>query len=113
MPQPIDPNTEIMRTSVAERIQQVADRASLAAQARSASEAEARTVHLESEVDAAHQKSEEVDAETRRRAPFMGKRKRRRDKKESKPSRAFTQYNAEEKPEILEDPEAHGLDISI
>lgn len=112
MPQPIDPNTEIMRISVAERIQQVADRASLAAQARASSETEQRTMHVESEVDETHQKNEQVDPETRRRQPFMGRRKRR-DKKVSKPAVSYTLYNAEEKPEILEDPEAHGLDISI
>ena len=61
MPQPIDPQTEIGRATAAERIQQIADRSSLAAQAR-ATETSANTLrNLETQVQQAKARSDEVD----------------------------------------------------
>lgn len=78
MPQPVDLQTEMARIAAAERIQQIADRMSLAAQQRLAQEAEKTRVADETQV---HQTVEtenpEVDAEGRRKNPFAGRRKGR------------------------------------
>ena len=116
MPQPIDPHTEIGRATAAERIQQIADRASLAAQARVAADAAESRVAAESQVRQAMQKNEQVDSELRRRTPFVGRRKKRKGGGEphnegEERSRHF--YNASEKEVLAEDPEEHRFDIEI
>ncbi len=110
MPQPIDPNTEILRATAAERIQQIADRASLAAQSRGAAEAADEQVRAESQVKQMNQKSEEVESELRRKNPYQGRR-RKRKKDGDHPS--ITLYNAAEQEEFTDDPDAHDLDIII
>lgn len=114
MPQPIDPMTEMGRATAAERIQQIADRASLVAQARMAADTEGARVAAESQVRQAMQKSEEVEQELRRRTPFAGRRKKRNSGGEpqgDERSRHF--YNASEKEVLADDPEVHRLDIEI
>ena len=114
MPQPIDPHTELGRATAAERIQQIADRASLAAQARLAAEATTARLSAESQVHQAMQKNEQVDQELRRRAPFTGRRAKRRDEREEpgdERSRHF--YNASEKDVMADDPERHQLDVEV
>lgn len=78
MPQPIDPQSELGRVTAAERIQQIADRASLAAQSRIAAQADEERVDDETTVRQMNQKSEEVDEETRRKNPFAGRRRKKR-----------------------------------
>ncbi len=105
MPQPIDPNTELARISAAERIQQIADRASLAAQTRHAADASRQQIDTETQVAQARQKSEEVDEELRRRNPFAGRKKRKSGK-----------GHEEEHPEHaapLDDAEGRHLDVTI
>lgn len=114
MPQPIDPQTELGRATAAERIQQIADRASLAAQARLAADVDGARVNAETQVRQAMQKNDEVDRELRRRAPFVGRRKKRQGGGESpgdERSRHF--YNASEKEVLADDPEVHRFDIEI
>lgn len=115
MPQPIDPNTEFMRVAAAERIQQIADRASLAAQARTTDQADIDRTLLETQVREMNQKSEQVDEELRRRTPFSGKRKRRKkdEEEEAQDEAAHTFYTADEQKEIVEDSGDHGLDVTI
>jgi len=78
MPQPIDFQTEVAKTTAAERIQAIADRASLAAQQREAMEAEERRIHSETEVvQTPEAQSEHVDPELRRRTPYVQRRRKR------------------------------------
>ncbi|HOQ31475.1 MAG TPA: hypothetical protein PLA12_03080 [Candidatus Hydrogenedens sp.] len=50
MPMPIDPNTEILRANLAERIQQISDRASLLGQVRQSLNEEQHRVVDETQV---------------------------------------------------------------
>jgi len=115
MPQPIDPNTEILRISAAERIQQIADRLSLASQARHASELAEKQVGAESQVLQAQQKSEQVEQELRRRNPFLGRRRhgvgagREEAEEEGKSGEPETAETPE--PPVIH--EEHQLDITI
>lgn len=112
MPQPIDPNTEILRITAAERIQQIADRLSLAAQARHATEVAEARVGAESQVQQANQKSEQVDQELRRRNPYMGRR-RHPAGEEGEAHQGEAEEHAQEpvSPPVI--PEEHSLDITI
>ena len=114
MPQPIDPNTEMLRMSAAERIQMIAERASLAAQARTAGEAAQALADAESQIQEMEQKSEQVDEEPRRKNPYIGRRRRRkRQGGGAAPDESHTFYNAAEGAEIAEDPDSHGLDVIV
>lgn len=107
MPQPIDFQTELVRTTAAERAQQVADRLSLIATQRSAQDLEAERVAAETEVRETHDKPEEVDRDLKRRNPYVGRRKRG----------AKGTENEEPEPQRSEGPvpgaDPHRLDISI
>lgn len=114
MPQPIDPQTEIGRATAAERIQQIADRVSLAAQARASAEMASARDNAEHQVRQAMQKNNEVDRDLRRRTPFAGRRKKRDgDAHEQEDSRTRQFYNAAEKEVVADDLDAHRLDIEI
>lgn len=114
MPQPIDPHTEVGRATAAERIQQIADRASLAAQARVASESASGQRAAETQVQHTAPKSDEVDRDLRRRNPFVGKRrKREQDSEQGKNRRSMQFYNASEKEVLADDPQAHDFDVEI
>lgn len=77
MPQPIDPLTEIVRVHAAERIQQIADRASLAAQMRHRAAQEQELVKAETQVQQPEHKGPEVERELKRQNPYAGRRRRR------------------------------------
>lgn len=109
MPQPIEPATEMLRVNVAERIQQIADRASLAAQMRTADDAVNDRVRIESQVQQSEAKSQEVEQELRRRNPFMGRRRRKNDDD----AEQYTFYTAKEKQQVTDELEEHNLDISV
>lgn len=115
MPQPIDPQTELGRITAAERIQQIADRASLAAQARVASDAANAQAHAESQVRQAMAKNEEVDRDLQRKAPFVGRRRKRQgdDGSGARDDRSRHFYNAAEKDVLADDPDRHGFDVEI
>lgn len=81
MPMPIDPNTEMMRVNLAERIQQISDRASLLGQVRQSLSEEQHRLVDETQVKELQQKSEQVEAELKRRNPFLGRRKRQKEVK--------------------------------
>jgi hypothetical protein len=114
MPQPIDPQTEIGRATAAERIQQIADRVSLAAQARASADIANARVSAETQVHQTMQKNNEVERDLRRRTPFVARRKKRdgsSDEPEDSRTRQF--YNAAEKEVVADDLDAHRLDIEI
>ena len=71
MPQPIDPFTELARMHAAERIQQIADRASLAAQTRLTSEAALAATNQETQVQQSRAKGEQVDEALRTAADYV------------------------------------------
>ncbi len=74
MPQPIDFHSEVAKTSAAERVQQLLDRASLAAQQRQTQAEEQTRIAAETQVrqtpDAEHP---ELDGNGKRRNPFMAR----------------------------------------
>lgn len=114
MPQPIDPQTEIGRATAAERIQQIADRTSLAAQARLSADAAESRVAAETQVRQPMQKNEEVDRELRRRTPYVGRRKRGKgDGQPQGDERTRHFYDASERDVLADDPEMRQFDIEI
>ena len=114
MPQPIDPQTEIGRSTAAERIQQIADRASLAAQARTAEDSASTQRSVETQVRHSAQKENGVDRELRRRNPFVGRRKKKKKgEQEHRDQEARHFYDASEKDILADDPQAHEFDVEI
>ena len=113
MPQPIDPLTELGRATAAERIQQIADRASLVAQGRVAADAATVQANAETQVRQAMAKNEEVDRELKRGTPFIGRRKKRRESGDGASERSRHFYNASEKDVLADDPDLHRLDVEI
>lgn len=78
MPQPIDLPTEVARTTQVERIQQIADRTSLAAQQRLAAEVDEDRVQVEQNVnETPDSNTEGLDRDGRRRTPYVARRKQR------------------------------------
>jgi hypothetical protein len=106
MPQPIDPFTELGRVLAAERIQQIADRASLAAQQRVQADQERELLRAEQQVRQSEQKSEEVERELRRRNPFAGRRQR-------KPPEPHTAPRAPSGDDEEDGPDTHHFDVSV
>ena len=115
MPQPIDPNTELARVTATDRIQQIADRVSLAAQTRTAAAALQEQVDVESQVQQMTQKNQQVDDELKRRSPYVGKRRRKKKGggKDSENDSTHTFYNAAEHAEVADDPEEHNIDVTV
>lgn len=114
MPQPIDMQTEAGRITAAERIQQVVDRVSLAAQQRAAAEAEERRVTDETRVkEAPEAHDSRINADERRR---QQRQKQGAPKQHSSPAiekAARTFYTAGEKADVADAPGDHRLDVSI
>lgn len=104
MPQPVDIQTELARVSAAERIQQISDRVSLAAQQRVAAATQEDRLARETQVqETPHSQSEQVDAEARRRNPFVGRKRRRKKAEESAASHGPGRTNGEQ----------HRLDVTV
>lgn len=111
MPQPIDLQTELMRVTAAERVQHATARAAQVTQQRSAAQQQHEQVAAESQVrEATHAEEGQVDADGR---PDPRKRRRARKGRPAEDAKVRTFYTADEKPEVVEDPEQHRLDISI
>lgn len=108
MPQPIDPHTELGRIAAAERIQQVSDRASLAAQQRATQQALENLVNRETQVAEMEQKGPEVEPDPERRNPEERRRGRRRAREAEDPT-----HLAAEMPVVDDGEHGHKLDISI
>ncbi|MCC6694163.1 MAG: hypothetical protein IT365_00905 [Candidatus Hydrogenedentes bacterium] len=111
MPQPVDLQTELARVTAAERIQQSADRASLAAQQRAASTVEQTRVNAETQVQqTVEAESEQIDQDGRRKNPFVGRRRRRAKEEIAGPT---PPASAGDLKVIPEGTEKHELDITI
>jgi hypothetical protein len=83
MPQPVDLQTEMARVAAAERIQQIADRLSLAAQQRLAESAEEERLREETQVRQSNESEHRnIERDGRRRNPFSGRRRSKRDEAE-------------------------------
>lgn len=116
MPQPIDPSSELARVTAAERVQQLADRASLAAQARGAANAAQQALDMETQVSRTDQKSAQVDDELRRRNPYVGRRRAKDSGEEDEledEEAPSAQYEAVERHQRAENGEEHRLDVII
>ncbi len=106
MPMPIDPNTEIMRVTIAERIQQISDRASLLGQIRQSMSEEQHRVVAETQVKETQQKSEQVETELKRKNPFVGRRRKATEEKSG-------QAAPEENFEIIDEKKEGGFHLDI
>ena len=104
MPQPIDLQTGLTQITQAERVQQIAERVSLAAQQRTAVETQEQRVASETEVQQTHAKTDDVDQEMRRHNPYMGRRHHHGQTEDNE---------AEAKPRPVADGEEHHLDVVI
>ena len=115
MPQPVDLQTELGRLTQLERVQQVMDRASLAAQQRLAASAQESRLQIETQVQQTQTTSDQVEAEARRRNPYARRRTRRaqEDTPEREPEQAPGAVSAGDKPVIGGDSEGTTLDISV
>jgi hypothetical protein len=108
MPQPIDPHTELGRIAAAERIQQVADRASLAAQQRAAQQAQEDLVNRETQVAQPEQKGPEIDPDPEGRQPRDERGRRRPARAPADPG-----HLAAGMPVVDDGEQRHQIDISI
>ena len=107
MPQPIDMQTELGRATMADRVQQAVDRASLAAAMRARQEQAEDQVLAETHVEQTPEsQSDHVDTEQKRRNPFVGRRRR-----EPSPKQGGTIRGAETAPPA--GPEGHHFDVSV
>jgi hypothetical protein len=105
--------TEVARITAAERVQQVVDRVSLAAQQRAAAVTEEHRVTDETRVKGAPESEARVNPDERRR---QQQRKQEQSPQHEDPATekaARTFYNADEKEEVADAPGEHRLDISI
>ncbi|NUM55340.1 MAG: hypothetical protein HUU46_16965 [Candidatus Hydrogenedentes bacterium] len=112
MPQPIDANTELARTTAAQRVQEIADRASLASQQRQAQQAHQEQVNAETVVHTPPESAQEP-AVTDRREGQEGRRRRRREgrKTDSGAGDAVHTDHGAGDIEVIPDSEQHRLDL--
>lgn len=83
MPQPVDFQSEVAKVDAVQRMQELADRASLVARQRQTSSEEDNRVRAETEVQqTTPSENLRVTADGRRRNPFVGRRRRRRSQPE-------------------------------
>ena len=114
MPQPIDMQTELGRTIMAERVQEAVGRTSLAAQARSLQESDEDRLENETLVHETHEtENRRLDEDARRKNPFVGKRRRRKRPTDQREKASKVFYTPKEGEEIAEDPDDHRLDVTI
>lgn len=112
MPQPVDLQTELARTSAADRIQQYLSRASLVAQQGDTREARETQLAAEQQIHetAEDAESQNIDEDAHRQNPFMGKR-RRRGKGDSEG--AGSSYGPGEKHNAADGDEGQTFDVTI
>ena len=110
MPQPIDMQSELGRTTMAERIQEVAGRASLAAHARATSEADDDRQSAETQVaETRETESETVRGDGKRKNPFAGRRKKRNAEQDL----ASETYGPGESKKVADDSDGQNLDVTV
>ena len=114
MPQPIDMQTELGRAIMAERIQELSGRVSLAALQRSANETDEARVLAETQVDETKEsQGKGVDAESRRKVPYVTRRRKRRKKRTDEDERARMFYSDKEESSVADSPEDHQFDVTV
>lgn len=109
MPQPIDIHTELARTTAAQRVQEIADRASLAAQQRQAQHAHDEQVKAETVVDHAPESPHQT-AVTDGREDREPQRRRPGKKGPAGEPEAHADHGAGDI-EVIPDEERHRLDL--
>lgn len=107
MPQPIDMQTELSRSLIAERIQDAAVRSSMIAQQRVQAEQKKTQALKETQVDETPEaQSEHIDEDGRRKNPYVSRRPKRKPKgNASVTSRAREHASSED--------DDRNLDVSI
>ena len=112
MPQPIDLQTELARTEMAARIQEMAGRGALVGMQRDRLDDERLKAEAETKVeDTQKTQGEHIDKDGRRKNPFV-KRRRKKRLDETKPeARVF--YTASEEKRIAEDEGGQHLDVTV
>ena len=114
MPQPIDMQTELGRTIMAERVQEAVGRTSLAALARSLQESDEDRLENETLVHETHEtENRRLDEDGRRKNPLVRKRRRRKRPTDQGEKAAKVFYTSKEGEEIAIDPDDHRLDVTI
>lgn len=91
MPQPIDMQSELARTTMMERIQDAASRTNLAALQRASEEGEQARVDADTQVvESREAEGREVEGDGRRKSPFLRRRKAKKtaSSEEDAPHRA-------------------------
>lgn len=112
MPQPVDFNTEVAKVTAAERAQEVMARVSLAAQQRQTTAEQENRVRAETEVrQTAETENLQVQADAKRRNPFIGRRRRRHTPSEDAGDAGAASPGAENTART--DPEQHQLDVTV
>lgn len=110
MPQPIDINTEFARSTAAQRVQEVVDRASLAAQQRQVQHAQQEQIDAESVVQQSHDSGEDPAVNDRREGREQ-KRRQQHGKAEGQSEADHADHGAGGLAIIPED-EQHRLDVT-
>ncbi len=109
MPQPIDMQTELGRSMMAERIQDAATRGALAAHQRDQLKEKQDQALRETQVsETPETQSEHVDQDGRRKNPFVKRRSRRKDRKGSSGQSGKSASNPR-----AADADDHQLDVTI
>lgn len=109
MPQPIDMQTELGRSMMAERIQDAATRGALAAHQRDQLKEKQDQALRETQVsETPETQSEHVDRDGRRKNPIVKRRSRRKDRKGSSGQSGKSAPNPH-----AADADDHQLDVSI
>lgn len=109
MPQPIDLQSELSRVTAAERVQHVAERASQLAQHRAAIQQQQQQAQAENQVQRSRHADERAGVDPDENEKDRGRRKSRRGIATDPSSRTF--YTSEERPEVVDDPEEHHIDL--
>lgn len=111
MPQPIDINTEFARTTTAQRVQEIADRASLAAQQRQVQHAHEEQVSAESVVQQSNDSGE--DAAVNDRRENREQQRKQQHGKTGSPDEAEPADHGAGNLAIIPDDEKHRLDVTV
>jgi hypothetical protein len=113
MPQPIDLQTELMRVTAAERVQQAVDRVSLAAQGRASAHLQQDGLVKETLVQQTTQAEQSRVEEEGRGDPNRRKRRRSPSNAPAADPASRTFYAVDEKPHVVDDPGEHHLDVTV
>lgn len=108
MPQPIDMQTELGRTTLAERIQDAAGRVALAAQYRAVHDADEARIRTETQIhEPVETQGDRIREDERRRNPFVRRRRR--------PGQGVSEAAPSVHPSAAKAPddEAHRFDITV